>query len=148
MKLIARKPCSFGGEKFYIGDEVPVELVLSPKEQEKMGVLTIAADNYVGHTEQEPEPAPAPESKIVVLIRAKEGDVEFNPTPEGLQAIFDALTGNATEAEEVINKMTDGEALILLHLSDNRKAVKAAAEARGKALVEAQQEGEESVGEQ
>lgn len=154
MKLIARKPCSFNGKKFFIGDEIPAESVINPKEQEKMGVLTIAADNYVGHTEQ--EPAPAQESKITVLIRSEEGDVEFNPTPEGLQSIFDALTGNATEAEEIINQMTDGEALILLHLSDSRKAVRAAAEARGKELSEAQdgaegegaQDGAEGEGEQ
>lgn len=145
MKLIARKPCSFGGEKFYIGDEVPAELVLNPKEQETMGVLTIAADNYVGCNEEDPEPAP--ENKIVILIRAKEGDVEFNPTPEGLQAIFDVMTGNATEAEEIINQMTDPEALILLHLSDSRKAVKAAAEARGKAISVAPEDAE-SEGEQ
>lgn len=145
MKLIARKPCSFGGEKFYIGDEIPAELVLKPKEQETMGVLTIAADNNVGDNEK--DPAPTPESKIVILIRAKEGDVEFHPTPEGLQAIFDVMTGNANAAEEIINQMTDPEALILLHLSDSRRAVKAAAEARGKAISVAPEDAE-SEGEQ
>lgn len=41
MKLIAKKPCSFGGRRFYIGDDVPEELVAEPKVQERMGVLTI-----------------------------------------------------------------------------------------------------------
>ena len=41
MKLIARKPCSFGGKKYFIGDEIPSEEVIHPKTQERLGVLTI-----------------------------------------------------------------------------------------------------------
>ena len=41
--------------------------------------------------------------------------------------------------------MTDGEALILLHLADSRKSIKAAAETRAKALSK---EEPEEVGEQ
>ena len=44
MRLIAQKPCSFGGNKFFIGEEVPAELVTNPKMQEKMGVIAIATD--------------------------------------------------------------------------------------------------------
>lgn len=43
MKLIARKPCSFGGRSFFIGEEVPADLVLDPKKQESMGVLSIVS---------------------------------------------------------------------------------------------------------
>ena len=39
MRLIANKPCSFGGQQFYIGDEVPVNLVADAKMQEKYGVI-------------------------------------------------------------------------------------------------------------
>ena len=41
MKLIARKPCSFGGKKYFIGDEIPSEEVIHPKTQERLGVLAI-----------------------------------------------------------------------------------------------------------
>lgn len=41
MKLIARKPCSFGGKKYFIGDEIPSEEVIQPKTQERLGVLVI-----------------------------------------------------------------------------------------------------------
>lgn len=44
MRLIAKKPCSFGGRKFYIGDEIPETLVADAKLQEKMGVITIVND--------------------------------------------------------------------------------------------------------
>lgn len=43
MKLIARKPCSFGGRNFFIGEEVPADLVLDPKRQESIGILSIVS---------------------------------------------------------------------------------------------------------
>lgn len=42
MRLIAKKPCSFNGQTFYIGDEIPSEFVINPKAQEKLGVIAIA----------------------------------------------------------------------------------------------------------
>lgn len=44
MRLIANKPCSFGGRQFYIGDEIPANLVADARVQEKMGVITVAND--------------------------------------------------------------------------------------------------------
>lgn len=41
MKLIAKKPCSFGGQQFFIGDEIPVEFVADAKQQEYYGLLAI-----------------------------------------------------------------------------------------------------------
>lgn len=47
MRLIANKPCSFGGEKFYIGDGIPEGMVADPAVQEKRGILTIIKENEV-----------------------------------------------------------------------------------------------------
>ncbi len=44
MRLVANKPCSFGGRKFYIGEEIPGNLVADARLQEKMGVITIVKD--------------------------------------------------------------------------------------------------------
>jgi len=44
-KLIAQKPCSFGGRMFYIGEEVPEALVADPVRQEKLGVLAAVPDS-------------------------------------------------------------------------------------------------------
>lgn len=41
MKLFAKKPCSFNGKKFFIGNEIPLEYVLDPKAQENMGILVV-----------------------------------------------------------------------------------------------------------
>ncbi len=45
MKLIAKKPCSFGSRQFYIGNEIPENLVSDAKRQEKMGVITIVNED-------------------------------------------------------------------------------------------------------
>lgn len=39
MRLIAKKPCSYGGKKFFIGDEIPAELVVNIEREEKLGVM-------------------------------------------------------------------------------------------------------------
>lgn len=44
MKLIANKPCSFGGKQFFVGDDIPADLVADARAQEKMGVITVAND--------------------------------------------------------------------------------------------------------
>ena len=153
MKLIAKKPCSFGGKKFFIDDEIPTESVLDPRAQEKRGVLAIVADDAA------PPPAPpAPEAvrkevdTMTVVIRDKEGDMPLDLTRDGLQAVVDVLTVKPADAEAIIEKMDDGDALILIHLVDSRKAVKAAAEDRAKALNTEESEGdqnpEESAGDQ
>ena len=144
MKLIARKACSFGGKKFYIGDEIPEALVLDPRAQEKMEVLAIVPDD-AGTT------PPAAVDTMTVVIRAKEGELPLNLTNEGIQNVVDVLTGKPTEAEATIAGMTDGDALILVHIADSRKAIKAAAEARAQALngdTENPDDPEESAGEQ
>lgn len=41
MKLFAKKPCSFNGKKFFIGDEIPVDHVLDPNAQKMMGVIEV-----------------------------------------------------------------------------------------------------------
>ena len=54
MKLYAKKPCSFCGQKFFIGDEIPAEFVIDPKAQKMMGVIEVVegksdtADPIVG----------------------------------------------------------------------------------------------------
>lgn len=147
MKLFAKRPCNFGGKTFYIGDEVPAEFVLDPEAQEKMGVLVKLS------TQGHPAPAPVPvqeepkKSTITVRVPVEEGELPLDVTEEGIQAVFSVLTANAADAEPIIGQMTDGDALILLHLADSRKTIKAAAETRAKD-ISASQEEPESEGEQ
>ena len=129
MKLFAKRPCNFSGQNFFIGDEIPAEFVLNPEAQEKMGVLVIGT----GAPETADLPKEEP-STIAIMIPAGEGDVRLDISPAAIQDVFRVLIGNATNAEEIIAQMTEGQALLLLNLSDNRKTIKAAAEARAKEL--------------
>ncbi len=131
-RLIALKPCSFGGEKFYIGDEIPLEYVANPSAQEQYGTLKIVSVESQVEI-QENIVIPSPELTIVVQNNGNE--MILTPTDRGIQEVFTILIGKADDAEPIIKEMDDGDALILLHLSDPRKTVKAAAEARAKELA-------------
>ena len=146
MKLIAKKPCSFGGKRFYIGDEIPVELVQEPKTQEKRGILAILEGDAVTPAPNvSPIVVSDPVLNICVSVDGEEMNLE--PTDDGLQDIFSALIGNAESAIAIANKMTDNDALILLHLADKRTTVQKAAKARAQELNGAK-EGAESEGDQ
>lgn len=135
MKLIAKKLCHFGGKQFYIGEDIPAELVLNPQAQEKMGVLVIVDGDAEGGSCGS-QPIVISDPTLTICVSVNGSDMELEPTDRGLQDIFNVLIGQPAAAKDIINGMTDEDALILLHLSDSRKAVKAAAEERAKSLRE------------
>lgn len=131
MKLIAQRPCSFGGKQFPIGSEIPSELVSSPRMQEIMGILSIVPD---GSEPVQASPEPVTVNVLPVSLHSKDGDINLNLAADGLQAFVDVLTASATSAVEIINGINSDDLLILIHATDSRKSVQAAAEARAKAL--------------
>ena len=134
MKLIAKRPCGFGGKRYFVGDEIPVEEVLNPKEQEKMGTLAIVDDD-------------AGAAALPVVIRGKDGDITITLTAENLQIMMDVLTANAKDAEALVKEIINDDILFLLNAADSRTTIKAAAKARAQALSEAQEDAE-SAGDQ
>ena len=42
--IIAKRPCSFEGKKFFIGDEIPEAFVRDPDKMEKLGIVVIVGD--------------------------------------------------------------------------------------------------------
>jgi len=66
MELIAKKPCSFGGKKFFIGEKIPEGLVTDPAAQEKLGV--IAVSNVKGTGEAGPEEAVYTQEQVDGMI--------------------------------------------------------------------------------
>jgi len=84
MKLIAKKPCSFGGQKFYIGDEIPTNLVADVRMQEKMGVITIVNDT---------EGVPGRESGTLFTLEQVEKMVA--------EAVDEAVNNTVLEMEEL-----------------------------------------------
>ena len=135
MPYIALKPCTFAGQRYKIGETVPDE-VLHPgaiKNLVKMQIVTPADAITEAKTAQR---GPIPIPPINITIRRENGDIELNLSDIGLQQIFDVLTSNASNAEKIVKTISDGDALILLHMSDSRKTIKEAAEARAKELEE------------
>ena len=49
MKLIAKKRCSYGGRKFFAGDEIPADIVLNVEREEKLGVIGAEEDPVRPH---------------------------------------------------------------------------------------------------
>ena len=146
MASIAVKPCRFAGQSFKVGEIIPAEFLQpgASKNLVKMGIIAEEGGELVAPSTGTIE---APNTDITVVLHTAEGDMDLNLTPEGLQAVFDTLTGNVSEAEATINEMTDVDALILLDCSDKRKSVGELTKARAEALT-APQEGEESEGEE
>lgn len=143
MAYVALKPCRFAGQSFKIGEIVPVD-ALQPgaaKNLVRMGVIAESEEAAA------PKPtAEEPELVDEIAIRINIHDMPLDVTVDGLQAIFDVLTSTASEAENIIQEMTDEDALILLNASDSRKSIKSLTEERAKALLK-KPEGEESEGE-
>lgn len=153
MGLIAKKPCSFGGQKFFIGDEVPADLVADPKAQEKLGVIAISnADNggvpagEAGTFTKEQvdsmiagavaelkvtEPG-AFEGTVQIQVKGKsDGENEqitaVPATPEELQQVFSIMQLNADDGAKAVSEVQSENVLILLHAADSRKTIKEAA---------------------
>ena len=131
-RLIALKPCSFGGKKFFIGDEIPAEYVESPAKMEQLGVIKVV--KVESEVTEVTENVVIPDPTLEIVVQSNGEEMILEPTDSGIQYVFNVLIGKVAEAEAIINQMTDGDALILLHLADSRKAVKEAAAARAKAL--------------
>ena len=145
MKLFAQKPCSFGGRSFFVGEEVPEELVLNPLIQEKMGVLATISD---GAEIQDGLPveklqelvAEVADVKFEIIIHAKEGDLAIQVTNEELSVFTDILQIGVSKADEKqkisekIRKVDSEDLLILLDALDSRRYVKDLAQARAEQI--------------
>lgn len=95
MSLIAKKPCSFGGRKFYIGDEIPTNLVADAKLQEKMGVITIINDNIGGSGGQSGTLFTREQVKEMIADAVQEAEEKMGIYSGGLQSgVLEATSFN------------------------------------------------------
>lgn len=132
MRLIAKKPCSFGGKDFFIGDEIPVNAVLNPKQQEELGVLSMVSDGEVATGILE---TGFPEADFIVpIVKSSDGDtVQAMGIPLNIteaQEVFTVLQMNVEDATKEIEETTSENVLIVIHACDSRAGVKKAAQKR------------------
>lgn len=139
MKIIALKPCNFGGNKFFIGDEIPEELVQNPNEQKKRGVIAISQDGE--SIPMAKVTANVSEMKIPVVIHSEKGDLTIEVTQEELNVFFSVLQIPVSKTEDkqkvsvLIQSIESLDLLIMLDALDGRKFVKEESEKRADAIT-------------
>ncbi len=139
MKLIAKKPCSFGGKKFFIGEEIPTELVADSSAQENLGVLTVSSK----------ESEALVKSSIQITVKGSsdgEPATVISATPEEIRSVLSIMQLSAEEAVKAISEIQSDNVLILLHAADSRKMVKNAAKEQADNIFPASGNPNESTG--
>ncbi len=152
MKLIAQKPCNFCGKRFFVGDEIPVELVVSPNVQAKLGVLTIYNDGGVvpGNAPLEstvdvgeavvPLRAIEDQIQVTIPIEAETGIQTISAAPESIIDALRIMQMDVKAAEKEIEDLEDENALIILHACDSRKGIKNASEKKALSILHPEDE--------
>ena len=132
MKLVANKPCTLSGKRYFIGEKIPAEAVTDPVALEKMGVLTV-------------EECVASVGEVFFKIEIVKGDKGFDldVTEPQLQEAVKTMQMNQKDAvAHIRDTVEDNTVLIFLNAVDSRTAVKKEAETKAKNLGEL----EESAG--
>ena len=135
MAYVALKPVRFAGQDYKIGDVIP-DGVVHPGAASNLVRMQVIVETAIDPESGAPtyEPIVIPDPTLEICVQTDEGELTLEPTDKGIRDIFTALLAKPAGAEQVIKEMDDADALILLHMADSRKAVKAAAEARAKEL--------------
>lgn len=133
MALVAKKPCSFGGKDFFIGDEIPNELVNDPVYQEKLGVLIHVDDAFWMQGMHQDGVFSVSIIKDVDADTAEVLDIKLS---EGeVQQVFAILQMDEEHAVEAIERVEEENILIVVHACDSRTACKNAAKQRAEVLT-------------
>lgn len=142
MRLTAKRPCSFGGRRFYIGEEIPDRLVLDTSAQEKMGAIMIAAEKNVSEAVSAVEKLRTEQTSFSVPIRRKNDSMTLHINEEQLCRAVEVMQMSVGEAKEAVRDIEYEPVLILLHACDGRRAVKEAVKAAAARLFDKQNKGE------
>ena len=142
MKLVANKPCTLSGKRYFIGEKIPAEAVTDPVALEKMGVLTVIRDGIPVETLEE---CVASVGEVFFKIGIVKGDKSFDldVTEPQLQEAVKTMQMNQKDAvAHIRGSVKDNTVLIFLNAVDSRTTVKKEAETKAKSLEEL----EESAG--
>ncbi len=156
MRLIANKPCSFGGKQFFVGDGIPEELVADAQMQAKYGVITIANDGEVSGNQSGTSFCHEDAAELekfrelgVTPQQIKEMDESYAVLAKELgelKMVFGILQITAEEAVKTIADIKSRNVLTLIHASDSRKTIKNAAKEQIDKLSSAKAETNEAAG--
>ncbi len=136
MKLVANKPCTLSGKRYFIGEKIPAEAVTDPVALEKMGVLTVIRDGIPVETLEE---CVASVGEVFFKIEIVKGDKGFDldVTEPQLQEAVKTMQMNQKDAvAHIRGNIEDDTTLIIINALDSRATVKKAAESKAKNLIE------------
>lgn len=133
MSYICRKALFLSGVTYQPGEAIPDGAVLPSR------VRSLASCGYIMEQTDEPAAEAAAstgETSGGVLYVPIKGDDELTvPIPaDGAAFIFALQQSTADEAAAMLQDVEDENVLILIHATDSRKSVRAAAKARAAAL--------------
>ncbi len=138
MRLIAKRPCNFGGKQFFIGEEIPKELVTNVKQLQKFGVITVIPDAIFEETETN-------ESAVVITVYVDGNeDTALLLSQEEVQEVFTIMQKTADDGVKAIAEVQSENVLILLHAADSRKTIKEAAKKQADNLFSTKEDLNES----
>ena len=142
MKLVANKPCSLNGKKYFIGEEVPVEEVVDYASLVKMGLLSVIHDAVPEDNLEECVAMVGEVSFSIPIVKGNE-TIDLDVTEPQLQEAVKTMQMNQKDAvAHIRDTVEDNTVLIFLNAVDSRTAVKKEAETKAKSLGEL----EESAG--
>lgn len=142
IRLVANRPCTLSGKRYFIGEEVPAEVVTDYASLEKMGVLSVIYDG-VSAEQLESSVTMIGEVFFTIPITKGEGSFDLDITESQLQEAVKIMQMNLKDAVAYIrDAVEDNSVLIFINAVDSRAAVKKEAEIKGKSLAEL----EESAG--
>ena len=142
MKLVANKPCTLSGKRYFIGEEIPAEAVTDPVALEKMGVLTVIRDGIPAGNLEECVAMVGEVSFSIPIVKDQE-TIDLDVTEPQIQDAVKTMQMNAdTAIAHIRGDVEDNITLIVINSLDSRKTVKEAAESKAKALIKQ----EESTG--
>lgn len=107
MKLIAKKPCSFGGQQFYIGDEIPADLVADTKQQEQYGIIAVVNTEGVPGGESGTNNPSAQEQYELDMNELQEYR-QLGVTPEQVRQFDENYTELAKELAQAKKESAEG----------------------------------------
>lgn len=133
MSYICRKALFLGGVTYQPGEAIPDGAVLPSR------VRSLTSCGYIMEQTDEPAAEAAAstgETSGGVLYVPIKGDDELTvPIPvDGAAFVFALQQSTADEAAAMLQDVEDENVLILIHATDSRKSVRAAAKARAAAL--------------
>ncbi len=134
MRIIARRPCSYGGQRFFKGDVIPNELITDPKREEKFDMITIEETKEDVFTEQI-DTSSVSFDKFEINISSENGiqtPILLDLTE--LQQAVDIIQTNAEDSVKAIADVSSEAVLIFVHAIDSRSSIKKAAKKRASVL--------------